>query len=116
MKLADSSPCEQSSWFLYIIETRLKTLYTGITLDPQRRFLEHQTGGSKSAKALRGKAPLTMLFCAELNNKTNALKAEYWVKQQTKQAKLKIISGDTSLPYEHQVTELNVSHLPTDVI
>ena len=40
-------------WFLYLVRTADNALYTGITTDVARRFLQHQTG--KGAKALGGK-------------------------------------------------------------
>jgi len=47
-------------WFLYLVRTADNALYTGITTDVPRRFLQHQTG--KGAKALRGKGELTLAF------------------------------------------------------
>ena len=44
-----------SMWHLYLIRTKLGHLYTGITQDVQRRFKEHQEGGVKAAKSLKGK-------------------------------------------------------------
>ncbi|MCP5910167.1 GIY-YIG nuclease family protein, partial [Klebsiella pneumoniae] len=31
-------------WFLYLVRTADNALYTGITTDVARRFLQHQTG------------------------------------------------------------------------
>ncbi|MBN4078167.1 GIY-YIG nuclease family protein, partial [Nitrospina gracilis] len=42
-------------WHLYLIRTKLGHLYTGITQDVQRRFKEHEEGGVKAAKSLKGK-------------------------------------------------------------
>ena len=47
-------------WFLYLIRTADNRLYTGITTDVPRRFLQHQEG--KGAKALRGKGELALAF------------------------------------------------------
>jgi putative endonuclease len=47
-------------WFLYLVRTADNALYTGITTDVARRFLQHQTG--KGAKALRGKGELQLAF------------------------------------------------------
>ena len=38
-------------WSLYLIRTADNRLYTGITTDVARRFMQHQSG--KGAKALR---------------------------------------------------------------
>jgi putative endonuclease len=47
-------------WFLYLVRTADNALYTGITTDVARRFLQHQTG--KGAKALRGKGNYSWPF------------------------------------------------------
>jgi putative endonuclease len=47
-------------WSLYLIRTADNRLYTGITTDVARRFMQHQSG--KGAKALRGKANLYWHF------------------------------------------------------
>ena len=92
----------QAPWYLYIIETKYHQLYTGITLDWVRRLNEHESNSKKSAKALRGKGPLTLKYLVKLNNKTDALKAEIWVKQHKKLIKQDIIDYKTTIPFEHQ--------------
>ena len=79
-------------WFLYLVRTRNNALYTGITTDVARRFLEHQTG--KGAKALRGKGELTLAFSAPVGERSLALKMEYRIKQLTKRQKERLVSGD----------------------
>lgn len=88
-------------WYLYIIETRYKHLYTGISTDWQRRYQEHQHEPKKAAKALRGKGPLQIKYCVELSGHSSALKAEIWLKKQSKATKLRIINADLALPFEH---------------
>ena len=92
-------------WHLYIIENRLCQLYTGITTDPQRRFDEHSQNSPRSAKALRGKGPLTMRYCIAVGNKSEALRLELWVKRQSRQNKLKLIDGSLHLPSAETIHE-----------
>lgn len=80
-------------WYLYIIENRLGQLYTGVTPDPARRFAEHQLGGRRCAKALRGKGPIQLRFCAQLADRSSALQAEYRVKQLSRTTKLALVQG-----------------------
>ena len=80
------------SWFVYIIEYRNSFLYTGITTDFKRRFEEHQTGGKKAAKALKGKGPLKLVFLQKMQNRSHASKAEHLIKKLTKDQKNKIIN------------------------
>ncbi|MDN4501626.1 GIY-YIG nuclease family protein [Alteromonadaceae bacterium BrNp21-10] len=87
-----------SDWHLYIIQNRLNQLYTGISTDPQRRLQEHQQGGVKAAKALKGKGPLTQVFCIEIGNRSQASKAEIWVKKLSHQQKHQLINQQITLP------------------
>ena len=63
-----------ASWRLYILRTAKGMLYTGITNDIDRRFIQHQNG--KGAKALRGKGELSLVFSAPVGDKSLALRAE----------------------------------------
>ena len=74
-------------WYLYIIRTNQGHLYTGITQDVARRFLEHKEGGKKAAKYLRGKGPLKLVFQQEIGSRSSALKAECALKKLPKQQK-----------------------------
>jgi putative endonuclease len=77
-------------WHLYIIRTNRGQLYTGITQDVTRRFKEHQEGGKKAAKYLRGKGPLKLEFQQEVGSKSSALKIEFAIKKLPKQGKEKL--------------------------
>ena len=46
---------KMAEYYLYMIRTRRGALYTGITTDVDRRFAEHQAGGPKAARYLRGR-------------------------------------------------------------
>lgn len=84
-------------WFLYLIRTKQGNLYTGITTDVERRFKEHCSGGKKSAKYLKGKGPLLLVYCIKVGARANALKLEYQVKRLNKQTKENIITGSCNL-------------------
>ena len=94
-------------WYLYIIETKYQAWYTGITTDWQRRFEEHASNSLKSAKALKGKGPLTLKFCVQLSDHSSALKAEIWLKKQSKLNKRKIISHVRPIPFAHEHVRFN---------
>jgi len=68
-------------WHLYMVRTKSGQLYTGITQDVARRFLEHEEGGKKTAKYLRGKGPLKLVFRQEIGSRSAALKAEIALKK-----------------------------------
>ncbi|MEO9655471.1 GIY-YIG nuclease family protein [Marinomonas sp.] len=88
---------EQKTWSVYIIQTRLNTLYTGITTDVTRRFKEHQGCSGSGAKYLKGKGPLALKWQERVGDKSRALKLEYRIKQLSRQRKLQIIAGQLSL-------------------
>ncbi|GAM64314.1 putative endonuclease [Vibrio ishigakensis] len=88
----------ESNWSVYLIRTKLNTLYCGCTNDLERRFQQHSEG--KGAKALKGKGPLKLEWSISGFNKSNAMKLEYFIKQQTKAFKERLIKGSASLPKE----------------
>ncbi len=79
-------------WSLYLIRTADNRLYTGITTDVARRFMQHQSG--KGAKALRGKGELILAFSAPVGERSLALRVEYRIKQLTKRQKERLVAGD----------------------
>jgi len=88
---------EQKEWSVYLIKTRLDTLYTGATTDVERRFQEHVSGKQKSARYLRGKDPLTLVWQQVVGDKKSALSIEYKIKQLKRKSKLALISGSITL-------------------
>lgn len=81
------------SWSLYIIRCGDGTLYTGVTTDVMRRFGEHCTQGPKSAKYLRGRVPLHLVYSRVVGTRSEAQKAEWRVKQLTRAQKEALILG-----------------------
>ncbi len=86
-----------SEWTLYLIRTSMGDLYTGISTDVDRRFAEHEAGGRKAAKSLRGKGPLTLVFSQNIGDRSSAQKAEAAVKKLPKSAKERLLKGDIDL-------------------
>ena len=60
-------------WYVYIIETITQKLYTGITKDIERRFLEHSQKKSKGAKFFRLGAPKKVVYQEKFSTKSHAL-------------------------------------------
>jgi putative endonuclease len=94
-------------WFLYIIENKYQHYYTGICKNLQKRFAEHQASGLKCAKALRGKGPLTMIYCCQLDSHSHALKMELWLKKLTKAQKCQFVTGALPCPHNHFTLAVN---------
>jgi putative endonuclease len=82
-----------SPWSLYIIRCRDGELYTGVTTDVNRRFVEHQGGGPRAAKYLKGKAPLQLVYQELVGSRSEALKREIQVKKLSRQQKLALLNA-----------------------
>jgi len=86
-----------ADWYLYLIRTRGGALYTGITTDVARRFAEHEAGGPKCARYLRGRGPLELVFQQHVGTRPEALRVESTVKRLPKAAKEELIAGRRTL-------------------
>jgi len=84
-------------WWVYVIRCRDGSLYTGVTTDVSRRFKEHQAGGRKCARYLRGKAPLELAFHSPAGLKREALRVEKLLKKLAKREKEALVLGKFSL-------------------
>jgi putative endonuclease len=78
-------------WHVYMVRTREGTLYTGITLDVDRRMTEHRSGGGKGARYLRGRGPIELAFQRPIGERTLALQAEHRLKRMPKARKEAIV-------------------------
>ncbi|MGE6453976.1 GIY-YIG nuclease family protein [Shewanella baltica] len=88
------TPIKSSSlWYLYLVRCANGHLYTGVTTDVARRFSEHQSGGIKSAKYLRGKGPLTLMYQEQVGRHGDALRREIAVKKLSRAQKLVLIES-----------------------
>jgi putative endonuclease len=66
------------AWFLYLIECKDGSIYTGITVDVDARYAVHASG--KGARYTRSHPPQRLLVAVEYADRSAALKAEYAVK------------------------------------
>ena len=82
-------------WYLYLVRCRDGSLYTGITTDVSRRFVEHQENTGVGAKYLRGRGPLLLVFQKRLGSRSLALGVENKVKKLSKARKEELIRTST---------------------
>ena len=82
-----------------MVRTKHGQLYTGITQDIARRFMEHQEGGRKASKYLRGKGPLELVFQLKIGSRSSALKAEFTLKKLPKQQKEDFTKGINKIEF-----------------
>lgn len=84
-------------YHLYLIRCADNSLYTGIAADVARRFAEHEGGGPRCAKYLRGRGPLTLAFSCAVGDRAAASRAEYRVKRLPKARKEQLLRGELTL-------------------
>ncbi len=77
-------------WYVYILLCEDKSLYTGISNNPQKRFLVHRSG--KGGRYTRSFKPLRIIHLEEYNSKQEALKREKQIKGWNREEKIKILS------------------------
>jgi putative endonuclease len=80
----------QKPWFLYLIECQDGSIYTGITVDVEKRYAAHM--GGKGAKYTRAHPPKQLLKVIEYPNRSEASKAEYAIKQLTAHEKRMLLN------------------------
>lgn len=78
------------NWYLYILRCGDGTLYTGITIDVEKRLEQHRTG--KGAKYTRGRQPLELVYQENCGDHSTALKREYEIKKMPRDAKMRLIT------------------------
>lgn len=66
------------AWYLYLLECEDGSIYTGIAVDVEARFEQHQRG--KGARYTRSHPPKKILGTKKFRSRSAALKAEYATK------------------------------------
>ena len=82
----------EKQWYVYMVECRDGTLYTGITDDIPRRMEAHNTG--KGAKYTRGRGPVTLVYQENAQSHSQALRREYQIKQLTRAEKQALLQSE----------------------
>jgi putative endonuclease len=70
-----------NQWYVYIIQTEKNRLYTGVSTDPERRFIEHLCDTKKGAKFFRSDTPVKIVYLEEAFDYSSALKREIQIKK-----------------------------------
>jgi putative endonuclease len=79
----------KSRYWVYIVQCRDGTYYTGYTNDLKSRIALHNKGNG--AKYLENKLPVKLVYAKEYHYYKNALSAERRIKKLTREQKLKLI-------------------------
>ena len=80
--------------YVYIVECKDGTFYTGWTTNLQQRVEAHNQG--KGAKYTKGRGPVKLVYWEEFPTKKEALSREYAIKQLGRRGKERLISYSPS--------------------
>lgn len=79
----------KNMWKLYILRCGDGSLYTGITVDVEKRLAAHRSG--KGAKYTRGRGPLELVYTEDCGDHSTALRREWEIKALSKEEKENLI-------------------------
>jgi putative endonuclease len=81
-----------TTWFLYVLECKDGTLYTGVTTDVARRVAAHDAG--RGARYTRGRGPVTLVYLDEQPDRSSALRRERATKRLSRAAKERLLGRE----------------------
>lgn len=94
---------QDRSHFMYVLICADETLYTGYTIDLQKRIEAHNAG--KGAKYTAARRPVRLLAHATFETKHEAMSAEYHFKQLSRAEKLSLIERASEGSFESLLFE-----------
>lgn len=77
--------------YVYILVCKDKSLYTGWTVDLDKRVETHNRG--KASKYTRARLPVELVYYEEFEDRIHAQKREYAIKQLKRKDKLELIKS-----------------------
>lgn len=84
-------------YFVYILECKDKSLYTGITTNLERRFLEHKSG--KASHYTSAKKAMKLVYSERRRNRSSASKREAQIKNWKRAEKLEFIKSNKKFAF-----------------
>jgi putative endonuclease len=88
-KQTSPAAAAEAVWSLYILKCCDGSLYTGVTIDVDRRLREHRQG--TASRYTRTRRPLVLVYREECGSRSQALSRECAVKSLSRQLKDEII-------------------------
>lgn len=79
-------------FYTYILECSDGSLYTGYTVNLEKRLREHNSGKS-GAKYTRSRRPCKLVYFEEYQTKQEAMRREVAIKKLSRKEKLDLIKG-----------------------
>lgn len=87
---ASATTDAEKAWWVYMVRAANGYLYTGISTDPQRRFVQHQRG--KGARFFNRSPAVALVWHERCANHSAALRQERAIKSLAKATKERLIS------------------------
>lgn len=81
-------------YYFYIVRCLDNSLYSGQTNNLQKRIKEHNSNTSRSAKYLRAKKPVKLVYFEKYPTLQEAMEREFEVKKWPKAKKEALITGN----------------------
>jgi putative endonuclease len=82
-------PQEKDRHYVYIVQCANGAFYTGYSKNVEQRILMHNAG--KGGRYTRANRPVELVACCQFATKSEALRAEYTIKQLPRHQKLAFI-------------------------
>jgi len=76
-------------YFTYIVRCCDGSLYTGWTVDPERRVRQHNAG--RGARYTRSHRPVELVYCQAHASRAEAMRYEQTIKNMTRACKLALV-------------------------
>ena len=90
----DKSDKAAAAWFLYLLRCADGSLYTGISLDPDRRCKEHNQQRSRASRYVWARRPAQLVWRKAVADHAQALKLEIRLKRLSKLKKEQLLLHD----------------------
>lgn len=82
--------------YIYIVQCRDGSLYTGWTNDLKKRIQAHNAG--KGARYTKGRGPVTLVYWEAFSTKKEAMRREYEIKRMARTDKIQLIRSFGAVP------------------
>lgn len=81
---------------MYMLRCADDSLYTGVTIDPERRLQEHNNDNDKGARYTRARRPVELIYQETCESRSAASKREHQLKQLSRAQKLSFLRSKVS--------------------
>ncbi|MEX1221697.1 MAG: GIY-YIG nuclease family protein [Idiomarina sp.] len=80
-----------NNWYVYIVRCADESLYTGVTIDCDRRVHEHNNDSKLGARYTKTRRPVALVWQESWPDRSSAMRREAAIKRLTRQQKLRLV-------------------------